>query len=210
MKFFTRLGLVLCGLVLSLSANAGLISLNFDDISGNGTQWASDRYLASHEIKFDGIGGRMYAYDDPSGSEYVATSGLTYIYSGGSLIGNGAFTVTFFDNGDLGSLGVTDFLQFDVVDYARETLHPWSYRVFDINGNTLFSNTGTGSGETVKVSTDTARIHGFTFTPSVDTEGLDSFVFEQVVSANPTNVPEPSSILLFAFAVAGLLVRKPN
>lgn len=210
-KKFTLLALPFCILVFSFHANAALIALNFDDISGNGIAWASDRYLTSHEIKFDAIDAPMYAYDDPSpghGGEYVATSGLTYIYAGAPSHGNSAFTVTFFENGDLDNLAVTDFLQFDVVDYANETLQTWSYRVFDINGDTLFNETGTASGETVQISTDSARIHGFTFTPSADTEGLDSFVFEEVISAKTANVPEPSSVILLTLAALGFIRRK--
>ncbi|WDE01594.1 PEP-CTERM sorting domain-containing protein [Thalassomonas actiniarum] len=210
-KNFTLFTITLCNLLISSHACAALISLDFDDITGNNVLWQSDRYLASKEILFEANDADLYAYDDPSpghGGENVATSGLSYIYSGTPGHGNSAITVTFFDQGNLDNFGVTNFLQFDVVDYASENTALWSYRVFDINGDTLFSETGTASGETVQISTNIPLIHGFTFTPSIDTEGLDSLVFENVTAAKNASVPEPVTALLFGLGALGLLTRR--
>jgi len=210
-KTFAVFTITICNLLISLHASAALVHLDFDDIVGNNVLWENDRYLTSKEILFEATDANMYAYDDPSpgyGGENVATSGLTYIYAGTPGHGTSAITVTFFEQGNPDDFGVTDFLQFDVVDYASENTALWSYRVFDIEGNTLFSETGTASGHTVQLSTDIPLIHGFTFTPSADTEGLDSLVFKGITSAVSASVPEPAAMLLFALGGLGLLARK--
>lgn len=191
-------------IVSSFCSSAYSVTINFDDITGNGTAWSSDRYLLSDEVQFIGESG-LFAWDDPSplyGGENVATSGLTYIYSGTESLASSSVTVSFFDNGDLDALGVTDFVQFDVVDYAVETFAIWSYSAFDVNGTTILSGTGSGSGVSVQLSTTSPLIHGFTFTPSSDTDGLDTLVFNQVTVSS---VPLPATVWLFSSGLIGLI-----
>jgi len=189
--------------VISFSSSTTYAAaINFDDIVGNGVSWSSDRYLASDEVQFIG-GSGLFAWDDPSplyGGENVATSGLTYVYSGSESLANSSITVKFFDSGNLANLGVTNFVQFDVVDYAAETSALWSYSAFDVNGSTILSGTGSGSGVTVQLSTSSNLIHGFIFNPSSDTDGLDTLVFNQVTMSA---VPVPAAIWLFG---SGLIV----
>ncbi|WP_432454093.1 MULTISPECIES: PEP-CTERM sorting domain-containing protein [unclassified Agarivorans] len=193
---------------LLLSCNAMAGQINFDDIIGRGVAWEADRYL-NDEVYF--ASDQMYAWQDPSpqyGGQNLATSGLTYIYAGATSSATGAFSIQFFKNGDLNNPGATDNIQFDVIDYIQEQTASWGYEAFDIQGNSLLSGLGTGSSETVNINLDIPIIHSVTFTPSTDTDGMDSLVFGDVVSVSNNQVPEPATLALFTLGLTGIVFRR--
>lgn len=196
---------VFCLFSLTFSAFSAVL-VDFDDITGDGTVWSGDRYLATHDINFFTPSGPLFAWDDPSSGLFITTTGLTYVYAGTPGLATNQIGFSFFENGNLATKGATDFVLFDVIDYEGEASQVWSAEAFDVDGNSLFNASGTDSGETVEFTSASQNIHTVVFTSSIDFEGMDSVVFNEPVAVASSAVPEPSTYVLLALGLLGAVV----
>jgi hypothetical protein len=196
------------GLLASNGASAVLIT--FDDLPGManspgslvpGPSRLSDQYL-SQGVRFSSGAGFVAVVDlTSSGPNHTHSNpnGIGGVSAAGTLSYGTPIEMSFFD-AVTGTAGVTDFVSIrgDRIPIAGTA----TLTAFGFDGSSLGSVTANDDPVGLTLSLALSGIHRLVLTETSATIAFDNLTFNA-----PIRVPEPTTVLLLAFGVLGLLAR---
>lgn len=200
------------GLMLSVSslANAGIIDIDFTVDGNTFTQpWSvtnnSTDGVLLESFVFDLRPLSTYCYDinDGLGCRGNSNIGIEFSPASGALAtGYVNSTVT----NEAGGLDFYDFLQINFNDFGFGETFSWSLDVDSLSNAGVYGNELIGSAVYAKMSDGKVYYGNLEAIPG--NSDASRFVISQVSDKLPNDVPEPSTLAIFALGIIGLAARR--
>jgi hypothetical protein len=202
MRSFSACLLGCLSLLTSSGVTAAATTINFDELpvsSVTGGPFNGDTYL-SRGVRFRTSGAGLFL----SGTRTLADtdSPPNTIYGSTNTAGSNADAQVIAEFVEVDTTRPTSVgtVAFTVADASSDSSRgQWSAEIFDINGTSLASQTGTAPVARLTFPRTQADVARLVFTPSTDLELFDTLTFE---------VPEPACPSLLAVAAALVLRRR--